>query len=92
MFIAPAGHPVYRITYIRNRGSGGASCNYKPETVANTFSQIYLQFVFAVKGRRSLIASEYNKELHKYITSLVQKPPFTFYPLITTLSFFLTDS
>jgi len=41
--------------------------------MANTFSQIYLQFVFAVKGRQSLIAKESKEELHKYITSLVQK-------------------
>lgn len=38
----------------------------------NTYSQIYLQFVFAVKGRQSLVAKEYKEELHKYITSLVQ--------------------
>ncbi len=40
--------------------------------MANTFSQIYLQFVFAVKGRQSLIAKENKEELHKYITGLVQ--------------------
>ena len=41
--------------------------------MANTFSQIYLQFVFAVKNRQCLIASENKEELHKYITGLVQK-------------------
>lgn len=40
--------------------------------MANTFSQIYLQFVFAVKGRQSLIPREHKEELHKYITGLVQ--------------------
>lgn len=40
--------------------------------MANTFSQIYLQFVFAVKGRQSLIPKEHKEELHKYITGLVQ--------------------
>jgi REP element-mobilizing transposase RayT len=39
----------------------------------NTFSQIYLQFVFAVKGRQNLIARENKEELHKYITGLVQR-------------------
>lgn len=39
--------------------------------MANTFSQIYLQFVFAVQGRRSLIPKDHKEELHKYITSLV---------------------
>jgi putative transposase len=38
----------------------------------NRYSRIYLQFVFAVKGRRSLIAKENKEELHKYITGLVQ--------------------
>lgn len=40
--------------------------------MANTFSQIYLQFVFAVQGRRNLIRREFKEELHKYMTSLVQ--------------------
>jgi len=40
--------------------------------MSNTFSQIYLQFVFAVKGRQSLIPKSNKEELHKYITSLVQ--------------------
>jgi REP element-mobilizing transposase RayT len=38
----------------------------------NTFSQIYLQFVFAVKHRQALIPKEYKEELHKYMTALVQ--------------------
>ena len=38
----------------------------------NTYSQIYLQFVFAVQGGQSLIQKEHKEELHKYITSLVQ--------------------
>ncbi len=40
--------------------------------MANTFSQIYLQFVFTVKYRENLIAKEHKEELHKYITGLVQ--------------------
>ena len=40
--------------------------------MANTFSKIYLQFVFAVKRRESLIPKEHKEELHKYITGLVQ--------------------
>jgi REP element-mobilizing transposase RayT len=38
----------------------------------NTFSQIYLQFVFAVQHRQNLIPKEHKEELHKYITGLVQ--------------------
>jgi len=40
--------------------------------MANTFSQIYLQFVFAVQNRQCLVAKEHKEELHKYITTLVQ--------------------
>ena len=41
--------------------------------MANTFSQIYLQFVFAVKGRHTLIPRAHKEELHKYISGLVQR-------------------
>ena len=40
--------------------------------MAGTFSQIYLQFDFAVQGRQNLIPKLHKEELHKYITSLVQ--------------------
>jgi len=39
--------------------------------VANTYTQIYIQVVFAVEGRQSLIAPEHNDELQKYITGIV---------------------
>lgn len=38
----------------------------------NTFSQIYIHVVFAVKGRGNLISSSHREELHKYITGVVQ--------------------
>ncbi len=37
----------------------------------STFSQIYIQVVFAVKGRQSLIRPEWEEELYKYITGIV---------------------
>ena len=40
--------------------------------MANTFTQIYLQFVFAVENRMSLIGVEWKDELYKYITGIVQ--------------------
>jgi len=40
--------------------------------MANTYSQVYLQFVFAVKGRQNLIPTKCNDELQKYITGVVQ--------------------
>jgi REP element-mobilizing transposase RayT len=41
--------------------------------MANTYTQLYVQFVFAVKGRQNLIPAERKNELHKYITGIVQK-------------------
>ncbi|PYS20693.1 MAG: IS200/IS605 family transposase [Acidobacteria bacterium] len=40
--------------------------------MANTFSQIYIQTVFAVNNRQSLIAPEFKEELFKYITGIVR--------------------
>lgn len=39
----------------------------------STFSQIYIQIVFAVKGRDSLINSMWEERLYKYLTGIVQK-------------------
>ena len=38
----------------------------------NTYSQIYIQIVFAVKGRYNLIPKQHREELHKFITGIVQ--------------------
>lgn len=37
-----------------------------------TFSQIYIQIIFAVKGRHSLIGSSWEEEFYKYITGIVR--------------------
>ena len=37
----------------------------------STFYQIYIQVVFAVKGRNSLIAQSWEEELYKYITGII---------------------
>src|SRR5258708_8899888 len=39
--------------------------------MANTFSQIYIQVVFAVEGRQNLIRKQCKEELHKYMTGIV---------------------
>lgn len=39
--------------------------------MANTYTQIYIQIVFAVKGRQNLISKEHREELHKFITGIV---------------------
>ena len=40
--------------------------------MAGTFTQIYIQTVFAVKGRNSLINKSWEEELFKYISGIVQ--------------------
>ena len=38
----------------------------------STFSQIYIQIVFAVKNRDALIDRDWENELYKYITGIIQ--------------------
>jgi len=70
--------PVFRSTKILL--SCGAFYQYLTLTRAeksilmpNTFSQIYIQTVFAVSGRLSLITPDFKEDLHKYITGIVTK-------------------
>lgn len=40
--------------------------------MANTYSQAYIQFVFAVQNRLSLIKPKWESELYKYLTGIIQ--------------------
>lgn len=40
--------------------------------MANTYTQLHIQFVFAVKYRAALIQKAWKDELHKYITGIFQ--------------------
>src|SRR5438876_7109711 len=40
--------------------------------MANTYSQIYIQTVFAVSERQSLIQPDFKEELYKYITGIIR--------------------
>lgn len=40
--------------------------------MANIYTQLYIQFVFAVQNRASLAQPEWKNELHKYITGIVK--------------------
>ena len=46
--------------------------------MADTFSQIYIQYVFAVKGRENLLQKAWRDEIFKYIAGIIkgknQKP------------------
>jgi len=39
----------------------------------NTYSQLYIQIVFAVKGRQNFILEPYREELQKYITGIINE-------------------
>ncbi len=39
--------------------------------MGDTYSKIYIQIVFAVKGRQSLIHPDWEEELYKYITGVI---------------------
>jgi len=46
--------------------------------MSGTYSQLYIQVIFAVKGRANLISQSWKDELHKYIAGIIkgknQKP------------------
>ena len=39
--------------------------------MADTYTQLYIHIIFAVKGRQSLIPKQHKEELHKYITGII---------------------
>lgn len=39
--------------------------------MAGTFSQLYIQYVFAVKGRENLIRPAFEAEIYKYIAGII---------------------
>ena len=41
--------------------------------MANTYSQLYIQIVFAVKGRVAFIKETFREELQKYISGIITK-------------------
>lgn len=41
--------------------------------MADTFHQVYIQLIFAVKGRRSLLKKEFRQEFFKVMASMIQE-------------------
>ena len=39
--------------------------------MADTYTQLYIHIIFAVKGKQSLIPKQHKDELHKYITGII---------------------
>jgi REP element-mobilizing transposase RayT len=54
------------------RAVGTLLTNQNQQTMANTYTQIHIQCVIAVKFRQSLIKPTWKDELHKYITGIVK--------------------
>lgn len=46
---------------------------FMKKIMSNTYTQLHVQIIFAVKGRQSLIPFSFEEELYKYITGIVQK-------------------
>jgi putative transposase len=40
--------------------------------MANTYTQIYIQVIYAVQGRQNLLRKEHKEEFHKYVTGIVR--------------------
>lgn len=62
IFVEKANPPLYK-------PRRGETQNINP--MANTFTQIYIQSVFAVQNRQSLIEPNWKADLYKYITGIV---------------------
>jgi REP element-mobilizing transposase RayT len=45
--------------------------NDNARTMANTYTRIYIQVVFAVEARQYLVRREFKETIHKYITGIV---------------------
>jgi putative transposase len=63
--VSPFAHfsvPVFSLNNILNQ----------PSTPMSTYSQLYIQIVFAVKARQSLIRSDVEERVYKYITGIVK--------------------
>ena len=41
--------------------------------MANTYTQLYIHIIFAVKGRESLIPKQHKEALHQYITRIITR-------------------
>src|SRR6267142_3778255 len=69
--MTPKGSNVY--SKLSHKYPDPEGVEHKPiQIMPGTYSQIYIQVVFAVKGRESLIHQSWEEHLYKYITGIVQ--------------------
>jgi putative transposase len=64
--------PVRFASYLLSLNFQAFNAEFCPNSMANTYTQLYVQIVFAVKGRQNLIRKQNKGELHQYITGIVQ--------------------
>lgn len=62
------------VAYMRSIGTHGDFLYIvgKYHTMANTYTQLHIQFVFAVKHRAAFIHNDWKDRLHQYITGIFQ--------------------
>jgi hypothetical protein len=53
--------------------SSVGSILFPEDQMANTYTQIYIQIVFAVLGRHCLIPHQHKEELYTYATGIVKR-------------------
>jgi putative transposase len=41
--------------------------------MANTYTKLYIQYVFAVKGRDNMIPKQHKEQVHQYMNALLEK-------------------
>jgi hypothetical protein len=63
----------FRIDCYKHAAPNGASETEPTTRMANTYTQLYVQIVFAVEGRQNLISPDRKEELHRYITGIVTR-------------------
>ncbi len=69
--IAPEGQHVCRINK-SHLISSVRSEMYLGGSMANTYSQIYIQVIFAVQGRHNILRPEHKEELHRFISGIIK--------------------
>ncbi|OFY25598.1 MAG: hypothetical protein A2275_01185 [Bacteroidetes bacterium RIFOXYA12_FULL_35_11] len=53
--------------------AGAEHRNSNPIYMANTYTQLYIHLVFAVKNRNALLKKAWKHDLEKYITGIIQR-------------------
>ena len=46
--------------------------NLNQYKMANTYSQLYIQLIFSVRGKKNLISDSFREELQKYMTGIIE--------------------